>query len=100
MKSIFVVVGAAILAAAGFLGGIAYRAQQVQASIHPGAPKERRSLYYVDPMHPAYKSDKPGIARDCGMKREPVYEDHAAEDMAGAGDSNRRAARRKLIRVE
>jgi RND family efflux transporter MFP subunit len=32
-------------------------------------------LYYVDPMHPAYKSDKPGIAPDCGMKLEPVYAD-------------------------
>ena len=36
---------------------------------------ERRILYYVDPMHPAYKSDKPGIAPDCGMKLEPVYAD-------------------------
>jgi len=36
---------------------------------------ERRVLYYVDPMHPAYKSDKPGIAPDCGMKLEPVYAD-------------------------
>jgi RND family efflux transporter MFP subunit len=36
---------------------------------------ERRVLYYVDPMHPAYKSDKPGIAPDCGMQLEPVYAD-------------------------
>ena len=35
----------------------------------------RRILYYVDPMHPSYKSDKPGIAPDCGMELEPVYED-------------------------
>src|SRR6266849_4654286 len=35
----------------------------------------RRVLYYVDPMHPAYKSDKPGIAPDCGMQLEPVYAD-------------------------
>jgi membrane fusion protein, copper/silver efflux system len=35
----------------------------------------RRILYYHDPMHPAYKSDKPGIAPDCGMKLEPVYAD-------------------------
>jgi membrane fusion protein, copper/silver efflux system len=34
----------------------------------------RRVLYYVDPMHPAYRSDKPGIAPDCGMPLEPVYE--------------------------
>jgi membrane fusion protein, copper/silver efflux system len=30
-------------------------------------------LYYQDPMHPAYRSDKPGIAPDCGMKLVPVY---------------------------
>lgn len=30
-------------------------------------------LYYVDPMHPAYRSDKPGIAPDCGMQLVPVY---------------------------
>lgn len=34
----------------------------------------RRVLYYVDPMHPAYRSDKPGIAPDCGMALVPVYE--------------------------
>jgi membrane fusion protein, copper/silver efflux system len=39
----------------------------------PGANNERKVLYYVDAMHPWYKSDKPGIAPDCGMKLEPVY---------------------------
>jgi RND family efflux transporter MFP subunit len=34
----------------------------------------KRILYYVDPMHPAYKSDKPGTAPDCGMALEPVYD--------------------------
>jgi Cu(I)/Ag(I) efflux system membrane fusion protein len=38
---------------------------------HTGA---RRVLYYVDPMHPSYRSDKPGIAPDCGMPLEPVYD--------------------------
>lgn len=33
----------------------------------------RRVLYYVDPMHPSYRSDRPGIAPDCGMALEPVY---------------------------
>jgi RND family efflux transporter MFP subunit len=28
-------------------------------------------------MHPAYKSDKPGVAPDCGMELEPVYADGA-----------------------
>lgn len=43
----------------------------------PPAAGERRVLYWVDPMHPAYKSDKPGIAPDCGMQLEPVYADGA-----------------------
>jgi len=40
----------------------------------------RRVLYWVDPMHPAYRSAKPGTAPDCGMKLQPVY----AEEAAGA----------------
>ena len=38
------------------------------------ASTTKRILYYVDPMHPSYRSDKPGIAPDCGMDLEPVYE--------------------------
>lgn len=40
-------------------------------------------LYYVDPMHPAYKSDKPGTAPDCGMQLEPVY---AGDAGRGSGE--------------
>jgi len=36
---------------------------------------ERKVLYWVDPMHPAYKFDKPGKAPDCGMDLTPVYAD-------------------------
>ncbi len=39
---------------------------------------DRRVLYWVDPMHPAYKSDRPGIAPDCGMELEPVYAEPVA----------------------
>jgi len=39
----------------------------------------RQVLYYVDPMHPAYRSSKPGIAPDCGMDLEPVYADELAK---------------------
>src|ERR1700693_4074241 len=48
---------------------------------HPGESKSggRRVLYYVDPMHPAFRSDKPGIAPDCGMALEPVYEGEDTE---------------------
>jgi RND family efflux transporter MFP subunit len=34
---------------------------------------ERKVLYWFDPIHPAYKSDKPGIAPDCGMTLVPKY---------------------------
>jgi len=42
------------------------------------APAERKILYWYDPMHPAYKSDKPGIAPDCGMTLVPKYADDQA----------------------
>jgi Cu(I)/Ag(I) efflux system membrane fusion protein len=32
-----------------------------------------RILYYHDPMHPSYRSDKPGKAPDCGMDLVAVY---------------------------
>ncbi len=34
----------------------------------------RKVLYWYDPMHPNYKSDKPGTAPDCGMDLVPMYE--------------------------
>ncbi|MGB9489114.1 MAG: efflux RND transporter periplasmic adaptor subunit, partial [Terriglobales bacterium] len=40
---------------------------------------ERKILFWYDPMHPAYKSDKPGIAPDCGMQLVPKY---AGDEMA------------------
>lgn len=42
-------------------------------STRPAPRTERKILYYVDAMHPWYKSDKPGLAPDCGMKLQPVY---------------------------
>ena len=35
----------------------------------------KKILYYKDPMHPWYTSDRPGKAPDCGMDLVPVYED-------------------------
>jgi RND family efflux transporter MFP subunit len=49
-----------------------------------GSSGSRKVLYYVDPMHPAYRSDKPGIAPDCGMQLEPVY----ADGTTGGGGSS------------
>jgi membrane fusion protein, copper/silver efflux system len=56
----------------------------------------RRVLYYVDPMHPAYKSDKPGIAPDCGMKLEPVF----AEDAANVPGTTTATGPSGVVRVD
>jgi RND family efflux transporter MFP subunit len=41
----------------------------------PASSGERKIVFWYDPMHPAYKSDKPGIAPDCGMQLVPKYAD-------------------------
>jgi Cu(I)/Ag(I) efflux system membrane fusion protein len=33
----------------------------------------RQALYYSCPMHPAYRSDRPGDCPSCGMRLEPAY---------------------------
>ena len=38
-------------------------------------PEGRKVLYYHDPMHPSYRSDRPGLAPDCQMELTPVYAD-------------------------
>ncbi|HSL22529.1 MAG TPA: efflux RND transporter periplasmic adaptor subunit [Vicinamibacterales bacterium] len=63
------------LVAVAFAGGYLARGNRLGPS---AASDGRRVLYYVDPMHPAYTSDKPGIAPDCGMTLEPVYADETA----------------------
>jgi multidrug efflux pump subunit AcrA (membrane-fusion protein) len=70
MKKLFVVL---VIAAAAFFAG-RYSLKRTQQEGSGG----RKILYWVDPMHPAYKSDRPGIAPDCGMQLEPVYADQAA----------------------
>jgi membrane fusion protein, copper/silver efflux system len=72
MKRLTSVVLAAAFGAACFLGG-AWLTWRVHGTAQ--AANARRVLYWVDPMHPSYKSDKPGIAPDCGMQLEPVYAD-------------------------
>ena len=64
---------------AGFVAGTWYnQRERVSASgLHA-----RRILYYVDPMHPEYKSEQPGVAPDCGMALEPIYADGGAESRA------------------
>jgi membrane fusion protein, copper/silver efflux system len=54
----------------------------------PGIPAkdgESKVLYWYDPMHPAYKSNKPGIAPDCGMTLVPKYADEQSMARMPAG---------------
>ena len=44
----------------------------------PATAQGRKILYYHDPMHPSYRSDRPGIAPDCNMALTPVYADEGA----------------------
>ncbi|MEQ1883928.1 MAG: efflux RND transporter periplasmic adaptor subunit [Bryobacteraceae bacterium] len=71
-----------ILLSAAFFGGLYYERFRT-----PAATAERKPIYYVDPMHPAYKSDKPGIAPDCGMKLEPVYADSAKQSAVASSSA-------------
>ncbi len=84
MKAIRTIAFLALIAAA-FSGGYIYKAIKGGGAAGSAGKSERKILYWVDPMHPAYKSDKPGIAPDCGMKLEPVYADSGDPISASAG---------------
>jgi len=64
-----------------FLSGYWY-SQRSSSDI--GSSGERKVLYYVDPMNPGHRYDKPGIA-PCGMALEPVYTDDGG--MPGMGST-------------
>jgi len=69
----------------------------------PNAKPVRTPLYWVDPMHPAYKSDKPGTAPDCGMELVPVYDEgNGATASSVNGYANVKVApeRQQLIGVQ
>ncbi len=50
----------------------------------------RRVLYWYDPMHPAYKTNKPGVAPDCGMQLVPKFEDDAPAAAASSPAKERK----------
>ncbi|HET9553115.1 MAG TPA: efflux RND transporter periplasmic adaptor subunit [Anaeromyxobacteraceae bacterium] len=76
MSKVRVVSLSLVLVVAGFAAGRLVRSP---------APADgaRRVLYWVDPMHPSYRADKPGTAPDCGMQLEPVYADGAPAQGSG-----------------
>ncbi len=81
MKQICYTAMMVVLLVGTFLAGSWYAHKNAPTNATPGV---RKILYYVDPMHPAYKSDKPGIAPDCGMELVPVYEDGSTGGVGGS----------------
>jgi len=77
MKALRVVVVLVFIVAA-FGGGYFYARRTGTPAGSAPAAGAKKILYWQDPMHPWYKSDKPGIAPDCNMALVPVYEDGAA----------------------
>lgn len=85
MKKVLIASLIALAVLAGFAGGVGYgRWYAKPAGSASQAKKERKIAYWVDPMHPQYKSDKPGIAPDCGMDLVPVYDDGSQGSAGGS----------------
>ena len=80
MKKVLIALVIALLVILSYAAGRRHTARLATTSLG-----SRRVLYWVDPMHPSYKSDRPGIAPDCGMALEPVY----ADDSSNASPSAR-----------
>ncbi len=84
MKKVIRRLALVLLLVIAFAGSYGYRRWYAKAhSLAASQQGGRRILYWQDPMHPAYKSDKPGVAPDCGMKLVPVYERTDSDPDAG-----------------
>ncbi len=97
MKKALSVAILVMLVAASFLAGNWYQKKRGIGSSSQGA---RKVLYFVDPMNPGLKSDKPGVA-PCGMPLEPVYAD-GSPDLSGMppGTVNVSPEQQQLIGVK
>ena len=72
---------AAVVLAAIAIGAWYFLAPKEEApgatTVADAAKKERKVLYWTDPMTPGFKSDKPGKSPFMDMELVPVYEDEA-----------------------
>ena len=73
------VLGIAVIAAGTWY--VLARGKEAAAPAAGAAEKERKILYWTDPMIPGFKSDKPGKS-PMGMDMVPVYADDAVSDGA------------------
>ena len=66
------------------LGSYLVGRQRTARPAPPSATNARHVLYWVDPMHPDYRSDHAGLAPDCGMQLEPVYAEAVSSSVNAA----------------
>jgi Cu(I)/Ag(I) efflux system membrane fusion protein len=69
------------VAAGAFLTGTRYH--HPRETVTAAEAVARQPLYFHCPMHPAYKSDRPGTGPCCGMALVPVYAGSATAVAAG-----------------
>src|SRR5215470_18284156 len=69
MKKVSVAILVLLLMVASYFVG----RRRTKSDASAGSKQSPKVLYWVDPMHPDYKSDHAGVAPDCGMQLEPVY---------------------------
>src|SRR5437764_13256003 len=97
MKKIGAAFALAVLMIGSYLAGRHHTSQapaQMQSARHV--------LYWVDPMHPDYRSDHAGIAPDCGMELQPVYAENTSASVnssvpVSAGTIRSDSERQQLI---
>jgi Cu(I)/Ag(I) efflux system membrane fusion protein len=80
----------------GWFGG---RGTQRPAGATAQTNDAPKILYWYDPMHPAYKSDKPGVAPDCGMELVPKYANEETTTQMPAGTITLGAAKQAMAGV-
>jgi membrane fusion protein, copper/silver efflux system len=81
-------ISALSLLTAAFLGGYGYGRWYARERV-VSAKTAQRILYYRCPMHPSYRSDRPGTAPCCNMALQPVY----ADESPGTGEAPTNALR-------
>src|ERR1035441_5219616 len=83
------------LIVAAYVGGYGYGRWYAKPA---AAATERKPFYWVDAMHPAHKSDQPGIAPD-GMKLVPVYADEEKQTAMPLGTVEINPEKQQLMGV-
>lgn len=86
MQSRILSFGLCLLLLTIFLLACEKKAEQIATTDAPAAieKKDRKILFYKDPMHPWLTSPKPAKAPDCGMDMVPVYEGEEEEQSGSA----------------